>query len=731
MKNKDVLNWYNGLEDKSGFNIVSQFKLLVGVPTFHSDKAVLMKIKRLAEKVKKLTKNKNAELKTFLEEIFVLPSDAIASAAAACETDRERTLQAKVITLKADCKNLKRKVTSFDDLKGSFETKVIEMKALSSNLEECLKDKKLISSELTSIKETYEQKSEELHQLEEKFTALKSRSDDKTVRLRNEHKKLQRRDSTITKDKEKMKEKEKEFKMTVNSLNKKIKNLESLVSDIRFKEASICGEKESLRKKLIYMRKKLGDKQELIDEFSGKDFLEMSKECDDLAKKVKNLNSENRDLQELVSLLEDDEIVTFHDGKYCNEIREVVMRLLSLNVSMRNIDDVIRCVLKKLVNKDICRLPSIAVKSRIQEEALILAQIQVGEAMLNETSTTNCLHGDGTSKYHKHYQNFQITTSEGKTLSFGLSEVAGGDAGMIFNNFTETVEDLCKVLGTPNSDTDDLFSKLISNIRSTMSDQGPVNPLFNEKLKVLRKELLPNAIKNWNELSADDQSLLGEMGNFFCKLHLLANFATEGDKVLNVFEKFVLCDDYETVFAFNTKESGAARLVRTACKAFHVRGSDEAGVASYFNSFLAGQDQTSQFASFIGNRFNILFYNAAALYYHRHSVLKFVKSWPNPNNLLKAVAEDLSNKVFCAEVRALGIIDKLLTGPLWRLIEAKNSILELNSYIFHLKLRLSDLCKDSSSLLHGQKVFTLPDVVVHDNDEVYQSLFEEVLLVCL
>ena len=124
------------------------------------------------------------------------------------------------------------------------------------------------------------------------------------------------------------------------------------------------------------------------------------------------------------------------------------------------------------------------------------------------------------------------------------------------------------------------------------------------------------------------------MANYYCKLHLLANFATETDKVLKSFERMLLTDDYDTVFAFNTKESCAARLVRTGCKAFQVRGSDEAGVASYFNSFLSGRNEKSFLVPFIGNRFNILFYNAAALYYHSDAVKDFFNDSPNPNNLL-------------------------------------------------------------------------------------------------
>ena len=84
--------------------------------------------------------------------------------------------------------------------------------------------------------------------------------------------------------------------------------------------------------------------------------------------------------------------------------------------------------------------------------------------------------------------------------------------------------------------------------------------------------------------------------------------------LLRRFEKVLLSDEFETTFAFNTSESGATRLVQTACKAYHVRESDEAAVASYFNSFSSGRCVKPMFAPFVGNHFNILFYNAAALY---------------------------------------------------------------------------------------------------------------------
>ena len=94
--------------------------------------------------------------------------------------------------------------------------------------------------------------------------------------------------------------------------------------------------------------------------------------------------------------------------------------LLSLNVSIDKIEQLIKAVLNKLAKKDIERLPSAGVKARLMQEALFLGQMQVAEAMLEDVSgdSGNCLHGDGTSKYHCHFKYFQITATSCRQLSF-------------------------------------------------------------------------------------------------------------------------------------------------------------------------------------------------------------------------------------------------------------------------------------------------------------------------
>ena len=80
------------------------------------------------------------------------------------------------------------------------------------------------------------------------------------------------------------------------------------------------------------------------------------------------------------------------------------------------------------------------------------------------------------------------------------------------HNFTETIEDLSIVM-TGNNDVDDAtFSKMVTNIRTYMSDLGPISPLFSEKLKKLRESLLPKAIEIWDKLSPLQQSKIVRNG---------------------------------------------------------------------------------------------------------------------------------------------------------------------------------------------------------------------------
>ena len=85
-------------------------------------------------------------------------------------------------------------------------------------------------------------------------------------------------------------------------------------------------------------------------------------------------------------------------------------------------------------------------------------------------------------------------------------------------------------------------------------------------------------------------------------------------------------------------------------------------------------------ASFWGNRFSILFYDAGALYYIAELVKRFfIEVWQTPNQLLRAVFADIQIPEYVARCKALGLINKVITGPLWQVLECNDvSILDMN-----------------------------------------------------
>ena len=138
---------------------------------------------------------------------------------------------------------------------------------------------------------------------------------------------------------------------------------------------------------------------------------------------------------------------------------------------------------------------------------------------------------------------------------------------------------------------------------------------------------------------------------------------------------------------------------------------------------LYGKIPRNPLATFRGNRFNIVFYDAGAFYHIALIVEKFLKDvWQTPNQLLKAVHADLSIPQYIAGCKALGIISKVITAPLWRVMESKDvTILDMNERFRKLLASLKDWSCDPSSVISG-------DTCVFDDyppkeDSIYQSLF--------
>ena len=337
----------------------------------------------------------------------------------------------------------------------------------------------------------------------------------------------------------------------------------------------------------------------------------------------------------------------------------------------------------------------------------------------------NTLHGDGTTKYHRHYQNFQINTVDNIPLSVGLLEIVDQDAETILASWKDKISDIAKAVcgnTATENDVEKTVNELLCTVKNTMSDHCATNGVFNSLLEEMRKNLLPNVISNWKGLDEEGKRKLEEMGNFFCKVHPLITFAEECNKSLLKFETASLKG--KSKFAYpQGGESGAVRLIRTACSAFQRRGHQAAGMSADFEVYLTELALPMKLIQMEGNRFNVIFYNAGAAYFHRNHFINFINAKSMQNRLLLAVLEDASNVVYLAGVRALGIISKLVTGPYFKIVGEMKSVLEMNPHLHQLQISMERCSKDAQSLLEGENIFD-ENLAPITKDQIFEELFK-------
>ena len=153
--------------------------------------------------------------------------------------------------------------------------------------------------------------------------------------VRNINKKLRRRDDTITKLKEQIKEKD-EIEAQLNRANQVLKRHQVNLSNARKRILTVVEECKCLSAHTKQLNEKSLELQSTLD-FVGN-------ECDCLRQRVEELESQTFATKE-------------HRQKYLDNVRQCCMELLALNVGIKNVDAVIRCVLKHIASIEVKELP--------------------------------------------------------------------------------------------------------------------------------------------------------------------------------------------------------------------------------------------------------------------------------------------------------------------------------------------------------------------------------------
>jgi hypothetical protein len=178
-----------------------------------------------------------------------------------------------------------------------------------------------------------------------------------------------------------------------------------------------------------------------------------------------------------------------------------------------------------------------------------------------------------------------------------------------------------------------------------------------------------------------------------------------------------------------SSESGTLRLVRTASTAFALGADEKCGKYMKFKLYLSEFLKEHDFYSlllqpFRGNRFKILFENAASVFFlseHLTEVLTGLQT----NNLFKSVLFDLKLPLFVVGTKALGLVSRLITVPLWCLIEGKQiHILEMNLVYSKLVDFIEYSTENLSNFMKG-KAHSFIESAPVKRDAIYKKLIED------
>ena len=360
-------------------------------------------------------------------------------------------------------------------------------------------------------------------------------------------------------------------------------------------------------------------------------------------------------------------------------------------------------------------------------QRLVLAKKQLDSTLPEKENTT--LYTDETSKGGHRYGGFALSDSDGNYALLGLREMSTKSAQDTLSTFKDILQDISESQEHSENDTS---LKILRNIQNTMSDRASTELKFNDLLQDYRKDILPIVIDNFDQLDDKTRTSVERLNNFFCGLHGLIHLATAAQTALLETEKGNFDDNTPTSDPnFNNgNESGCFRLIRTSCKAFARRGDEKNGCYGPFRTFIQPfldehSLSTLPLEPMLGNRFNITFYNAGIIYFLHRKMIEFLESVSVDNRrLLKSVLFDMKTSFFVAGLKALGLVSKFITSPLWNLLESRAvSITEMNNHYLQLSTFLADASENVELFMKGE--MTLYANFLANKDQVYNALIAD------
>jgi hypothetical protein len=365
-------------------------------------------------------------------------------------------------------------------------------------------------------------------------------------------------------------------------------------------------------------------------------------------------------------------IITKESGRYTDNIRQVWMELLSLGVAVGKVAKVVKIAVEGLTNQKIQELPSKGLTSHLQTEAQIVSQYQMADLLTNTDKAT--AHLDGTKKRFREYGSFQLSlrSAEGpKGLCLGVEEMASGEAQAYLDTMMELFNDIAEAFSGDPLKVREVAAELLSNVKNLMTDRHIVNKKFKELFEKARDTIFTDHLQGYTTMDNNQKERLTKLHSFYCGLHVLCNMGTIAAKSLLTFEEIALAEGAKiSSHAFNKGNARTFDLIFEVSQAMTRTGNQRSGCASNWEDFLAQTNEKNLIESFLHHRFNIVFVDAGAIFYHRNHILEFLGGYNlNNNRLLECILESLRSPVCLGGLKALGLIGLCISSPLCSILE--------------------------------------------------------------
>ena len=351
--------------------------------------------------------------------------------------------------LRSDCVECAAHKSEIDELK----------KEISELKEKYVAQMKQFEEEKVEQMKVRDEEECERKQLEEEKVALMRDRDEKEYERKLLRQALDRR--TVAKDK---------LKKERDMLAKRLKRRECKLPEVLSRDL------KNERIKSAFKSRRVKKLEEDVASFSSQ-LRTVSRDLNELEKYVNNLECEREEGNVCAT---EEEV---RPRKYGLNMRKVMYSTMQSKVPYAHAGDLIRSSTKELCGVNISHFPSPATLSRSMFEMSVLSTLQATLVILESDCATLCW--DATSLKHQHINEVHVQTDL-QTFTLSMCVIPGGRTADYVAHISSVVDKMASVYseftGEPR---EDVSTKILSKIKSTLSDRAIVNSAVVRELRAL------------------------------------------------------------------------------------------------------------------------------------------------------------------------------------------------------------------------------------------------------